>query len=54
VIKGTQTVVLELTVAKEDMGKIIGKQSKTVNAFSTLLNAASEKTGKRDMLKIVE
>jgi hypothetical protein len=53
-IEGIQTTVLELRVAKEDMGKIIGKQGKTANAFRTLLNAASGKTGKRYMLEIVE
>ena len=53
-IESTQTVVLELRVAKNDMGKIIGKQGKTVNAIRTLLNAASGKIGKRYMLEIVE
>ena len=53
-IEGTQTVVFELRVAKSDMGKIIGKQGKTVNAIRTLLNAASGKIGKRYMLEIVE
>ena len=53
-IKSTQTVVLELRVAKSDMGKIIGKQGKTANALRTLLIAASKKTGKRYMLEIVE
>jgi hypothetical protein len=53
-IESTQTVVLELRVAKSDMGKIIGKQGKTVNAIRTLLNAASGKIGKRYMLEIVE
>ncbi len=53
-IESTQTVVLELRVVKSDMGKIIGKQGKTVNAIRTLLNAASGKIGKRYMLEIVE
>jgi len=53
-IESTQTVVFELRVAKSDMGKIIGKQGKTVNAIRTLLNAASGKIGKRYMLEIVE
>lgn len=53
-IESTQTVVLELRVAKSDMGKIIGKQGKTADAIRTLLNAASGGTGKRYVLEIVE
>jgi len=53
-IESTQTVVLELRVAKSDMGMIIGRQGKTANAIRTLLNAASVKTGKRHMLEILE
>lgn len=53
-IEGSQTTVLELRVAKEDMGKIIGKQGRTANAIRTLLNAASGKTRKRYMVEIVE
>jgi len=53
-IESTQTVVLELRVAKSDMGKIIGKQGKTAHAIRTVLNAASGKAGKRHMLEILE
>jgi len=53
-IVSAQTVVLELRVAKSDMGKIIGKQGKTANAIRTILNAASGKTRKRFVLEIVE
>jgi len=53
-IESTQTIVLELRVAKSDMGKIIGKQGKTAHAIRTLLNAASGGTGKRYVLEIVE
>jgi len=53
-IVGTQTVVLELRVAKSDIGKVIGKQGKTAHAIRTLLNAASGGTGKRYVLEIVE
>jgi hypothetical protein len=53
-IEGSQSVVLELRVAKEDMGKIIGKHGRTVNAIRTLLNAASGKAGKRYVLEFVE
>jgi len=53
-IEGSQTVVLELKVAKNDMGKVIGKQGQTAHAIRTLLNAASGGTGKRYVLEIVE
>jgi predicted RNA-binding protein YlqC (UPF0109 family) len=53
-IEATHTTVLELRVAKEDMGRIIGKQGRTANAIRVLLNAASGKVGKRYMLEIVE
>ncbi|HSQ83524.1 MAG TPA: KH domain-containing protein, partial [Desulfobacterales bacterium] len=49
-----QTVVLELRVDKNDMGKIIGKQGRTANAIRAILNAASGKTRKRYVLEIVE
>jgi len=53
-IKSTQTVVLELRVAKSDIGRIIGKQGRTAHAIRTLLSAASGKAGKRHMLEILE
>jgi predicted RNA-binding protein YlqC (UPF0109 family) len=53
-IEATQTVVLELKVAKSDLGKVIGKQGKMANAIRCVLNAASGKAGKRYMLEIVE
>ena len=53
-IEGSQTTVLELRVAKDDMGKVIGKHGRTANAIRTLLNAASGKAGKRYMLEITE
>ena len=53
-IEGTQTVVLELSVANSDMGRVIGKQGRTANAIRTLLNAASGKVRKRYVLEIVE
>jgi uncharacterized protein len=53
-IESTQTVVLELRVAKSDMGKIIGKQGRTAHAIRTVLNAASGKAGKRYMLEILD
>ena len=53
-IEGNQMSVLELKVAKDDLGKIIGKQGPTAQALRTLLNAASAKNKKRTVLEIVE
>ena len=53
-IESSQTTVLELRVAKSDMGKVIGKKGRTVNAIRTLLSACSGKAGKRYMLELVE
>ncbi len=53
-IEAAHTTVLELRVAKEDMGMVIGKQGRMANAIRTVLNAASEKAGKRYILEIVE
>ena len=46
-LKGTQTTVLELKVAKEDVGKVIGKQGRTARDIRTILNAAGMKLKKR-------
>ena len=53
-IEGTQTTVLELRVAKSDMGKIIGKQGKTANAIRDILYAAYGKARKRYLLEIID
>jgi predicted RNA-binding protein YlqC (UPF0109 family) len=53
-ISGEQTVVLELRVAKEDLGKVIGKQGRTVKAIRSILSAASSKLRKRADLEILE
>jgi len=53
-IEGEQTTVIELKVAKEDLGKIIGKQGRTARAVRTVLNGASTKLRKRTVLEIVE
>ncbi|GFO66276.1 KH domain-containing protein [Geomonas paludis] len=49
-----ETNVIKLTVAKEDMGRIIGKEGRTAKAIRTLLNAVSTKDNKKAILKIVE
>ncbi|MBV1862580.1 MAG: KH domain-containing protein [Nannocystaceae bacterium] len=53
-ISGEQTVVLELRVAKEDLGKVIGKQGRTVKAMRAILSAAASKLRKRADLEILE
>jgi len=53
-VEGERTSVIELSVAKEDLGKIIGKQGKTARALRTILSAASTKRKKRTILEIIE
>jgi len=53
-IEGEQTSVIELKVAKEDLGKVIGKQGRTAMAMRTILGAASMKLKKRSVLEILE
>ena len=53
-IGGDHTVVLELRVAKSDMGKVIGKQGRMAQAIRAILSAASGKARKRYILEIIE
>jgi len=53
-LEGKQTSVIELRVAKEDLGKVIGKQGRTARAMRTILGAASTKVKKRSVLEILE
>lgn len=53
-VQGEQTSVIELRVAKDDMGKVIGKQGRTARAVRTVLNAAATKIKKRVVLEIIE
>ncbi len=53
-IVGEKTSVIELAVAKEDLGKVIGKQGRTARAIRTILTAASTKLRKRSVLEIIE
>ncbi len=52
--EGEKTTIIELRVAQEDLGKVIGKQGKTARAMRTILNAAGTKLGKRCVLEILE
>ncbi len=53
-VEGENTSVIELSVAKEDLGKVIGKQGRTAKAIRTILTAASTKIRKRSVLEIIE
>ena len=53
-VEGRQTAVLELKVAKEDLGKVIGKKGRTAQAMRDILSAASGKVKKRTVLEILE
>ena len=48
------TAVFELRVAKEDLGRVIGRQGRTAKSIRTLLNATAAKTNRKVMLEIVE
>ena len=52
--RNATTVLIEVRVAESDMGKLIGRQGRTVRALRTLLHAASIKQNRRFILEIVE
>jgi len=53
-IKAEKVILLEISVAKEDMGKVIGKGGRVANALRTIVGAAAAKLRKRVMLEILE
>jgi predicted RNA-binding protein YlqC (UPF0109 family) len=53
-IAGTQTNVIELKVAKEDIGKVIGRNGRTADAIRTILNCGAAKLNKRYILHIID
>jgi len=53
-IESEEEIVLQLKVDKDDMGRVIGKNGKTIKAIRTMLNIASAKKGKRINLEILE
>jgi hypothetical protein len=53
-VGGTHTLILELSVEKSDIGKIIGKKGKTINAIRTLLMSVASRNGLRVSLEILE
>ena len=53
-VEQDQTLIIKLKVAKEDVGKVIGKQGRTAKAISTILNTASVKGQQKVLLEIAE
>jgi len=53
-IQGETAAILELRVAKEDLGRIIGKQGRTAKSIRTLLNAVASRTNRKVVLEIIE
>ena len=53
-IKAEKVILLEISVAKEDMGKVIGKGGRVANAIRVLVGAAAAKLKKRVMVEILE
>jgi len=53
-VEGTQSVIIELKVAQDDMGKIIGKQGRIAKAIRTVVKAAAIKENKRVVVEIIQ
>ena len=53
-VHGDTASVLELRVAKEDLGRVIGKQGRTVNSIRTILKAVASRTNRKVVLEIIE
>ncbi len=53
-VEGERSIVIEVTVAPDDVGKIIGKQGRIVNALRTVVKAAAVRTGKRVTVEILQ
>ena len=53
-IEGEHAVVIELRVDRDDIGKVIGKQGRTITAIRTILNAARAQKEKRQILEVIE
>jgi predicted RNA-binding protein YlqC (UPF0109 family) len=54
VIEGEKSTILELKVATEDIGKVIGKQGRIAKAIRTILSASATKSGKHAVLEILD
>ncbi|NMA49259.1 MAG: KH domain-containing protein [Tissierellia bacterium] len=53
-VEGSQSIIIELKVASEDMGKIIGKQGRIAKAIRTVVKAAAIKDNKRVVVEIIQ
>ena len=53
-VEGEKSTILELKVAKDDIGKVIGKHGRIAKAIRTILNASATKSGKRVVLEIID
>lgn len=53
-VEGSQSVIIELRVAQEDMGKVIGKQGRIAKAIRTVVKAAAIKSDKRVVVEIIQ
>lgn len=53
-VEGSQSVIIELKVAQEDMGKVIGKQGRIAKAIRTVVKAAAIKNDKRVVVEIIQ
>ena len=53
-VEGENSIILELTVSKSDMGKVIGKQGRIANAIRTLIKAAAVKENKKVTVEILQ
>ena len=53
-IEGERSIVLEVKVAQEDMGKVIGKEGRTIKAIRTVMGVAATKIGKKVMVELMQ
>ncbi len=53
-VEGSQSLIIELSVASEDMGKVIGKQGRIAKAIRTVVKAAATKDNKRVIVEIIQ
>ncbi|MGE4283356.1 MAG: KH domain-containing protein [Clostridia bacterium] len=53
-VEGEQSIILELKVAQEDMGKVIGKQGRIAKAIRTVVKAAATRENKRVVVEILQ